>query len=103
MNVHAAKLQNKTLATAHRAHTEWTLSEITDLMELKEAGFELADIAAYLNRSYYAINSMLHVVNSDKDAAVSARPLHSTRTHQQANQVKPPCSNCWTIHPGECY
>ncbi len=103
MNTHAQQLQIKTLATAYRARTEWTLSEIQDLLELKETGFELADIATYLNRSYYAVNSMLHVVNSDKDAAVSSRPLHSFKTHQQSNQAKPACSTCWMIHPGECY
>ena len=102
MNTHAAKLQIKTLATAHRARTEWTLSEITDLMELKDAGFELADIATYLNRSYYAVTSMLHVVSSDKEAAVTARPLYSVRNHKQSNEIKPACPQCWVIHPGEC-
>lgn len=102
MSTHAAKLQDKTLSTAFRARTTWTLSEIEELLELKNAGFDLADIAAYLNRSYYAISSMLHVVNSDKDAAVSARPLHSIKARRQSNQQKPACPNCWIIHPGEC-
>lgn len=102
MNSHQ-KLQDKALAEATRARTEWTLSEIEELIELKDAGFELVDVAMYLNRSYYAVTNMLYVINTDKDAAVSARPLYSVRSHQQANQTKPACSTCWTIHPGECY
>jgi hypothetical protein len=102
MNEHAVKLQVKTLATAYRAGTEWSLTEITDLLELKDSGFELADIATYLNRSYYAVNSMLHVVTSDKDAVVRARPIHAIRTHAQSNETRPACGTCWTIHPGDC-
>lgn len=102
MNEHAVKLQVKTLATAYRARTEWSITEITDLLELKDSGFEMADIATYLNRSYYAVTSMLHVVTSDKDAAVHARPIHSIRTHAQSNQARPACEDCWTFHSGEC-
>jgi homoserine dehydrogenase len=102
MNEHAVKLQVKTLATAYRARTEWSLTEITDLLELKDSGFELADIATYLNRSYYAVSSMLHVVTSDKDAVAYARKLHTVATHAQSNQIKPACSSCWMIHPGDC-
>lgn len=100
MNVHAAELQSKTLATAHRTRTEWTLSEITDLMELKETGFSMVDIAAYLNRTYYAVTSMLHIVSTNSDDVV--RSLSAMAAHRQSNQMQPACEACWLIHPGDC-
>lgn len=100
MSAHAAQLQNKTLATAYRARTEWSLSEITDLLELRQTGFELVDIAAYLNRSYYAVSSMLHVVSTNSDDVV--RSLNATMSHRQSNQMKPACDTCWLIHSGDC-
>jgi hypothetical protein len=100
MNAQTVKLQNKTLATAYRARTEWSLSEINDLFELRQTGFALVDIATYLNRSYYAVSSMLHVVATEDDTVT--RSLHAMRSHRQSNEMTPACDTCWLIHSGDC-
>lgn len=105
MNTHAAKLQERTLATAHRARTEWTLNELSELTELKNAGFELADIAAYLNRSYYAVATMHHLITSDAGAQVTERARHAVTKVRNRNQAlaQAACSSCWMVHPGDCF
>lgn len=95
------KNQKETLAHASRYGAEWTISEIQDLEELRAAGFEMKDIALYLNRSLYGAASMSFLLNSNRDASV--RPTKSYARAAMINaQATPSCESCWLIHPGDC-
>jgi hypothetical protein len=95
------KNQKETLAHATRYGAEWTISEIQDLEELRAAGFEMKDIALYLNRSLYGASSMSFLLNSNREAIV--RPTKSYSKGVAINaQATPPCGACWMFHPGDC-
>lgn len=91
MSNSTSTLQHATVtAGATRTGTEWSVAEITRLRDLRAAGHSIADIALALNRTYYAVSTMLQLTGLATPRAT--KPV-----------VRPAaCTACHLVHRGEC-
>jgi hypothetical protein len=82
--------QAETIVRAEQSGAEWTGRELTVLSEMKAANVPVAQIAAQLQRSYYAVSSKIQVAG-----------LAATRQTAPSAPVEV-CGLCWMDHAGEC-
>ena len=84
------KRQAESVEHAEQAGAEWTGFELSVMADMKAQGKSVSEIAARLQRSYYAVSTKLQ-----------AAGLAQVRRSGAETPVVA-CADCWMVHAGEC-